>query len=138
MENFNEQNQNNQQQGYQQQGYQQQGYQQQGYQQQGYQQQGYQQQGYQQQGMPNQTPPPANNMVGAILVTILCCLPFGIAAIVNASRVESLWYAGNQQAAIDAAEKARKWVIAAIVSSLVFGALYFIFLLACGVAAEMF
>lgn len=127
MENYNEQNQNNQQQGYQQQSYQQPGYQQPGYQQQNYQQQGYQQ----------QTPPPANNMVGAILVTILCCLPFGIAAIVNASRVESLWYAGNHQAAIDAAEKARKWVIASIISSAVFGFLYFIFLLACGAAGAL-
>ena len=120
MENYNEQNQNNQPQGFQQ----------------GYQ-QNYQQQNYQQQGFSNQTPPPANNMVGAILVTILCCLPFGIAAIVNASRVESLWYAGNHQAAIDAADKARKWVIASIISSAVFGLLYFIFLLACGAAGAL-
>lgn len=125
MENYNEQNQNNQPQGFQQ-----------GYQQQGYQ-QNYQQQNYQQQGFSNQTPPPANNMVGAILVTILCCLPFGIAAIVNASRVESLWYAGNHQAAIDAADKARKWVIASIISSAVFGLFYFIFLLACGAAGAL-
>lgn len=119
MENFNEQNQNYQQQGFQQ----------------GFQQGA--QQNYQQQGFTNQTTPPANNMVGAILVTILCCLPFGIAAIVNASRVESLWYAGNHQAAIEAADKARKWVIASIISSAVFGLFYFIFLLACGAAGAL-
>ena len=119
MENFNEQNQNYQQQGFQQ----------------GFQQGA--QQNYQQQGFPNQTTPPANNMVGAILVTILCCLPFGIAAIVNASRVESLWYAGNHQAAIEAADKARKWVIVSIISSAVFGLFYFIFLLACGAAGAL-
>ena len=98
MENFNGQNQypNNQQ------GYQQQGYQQQGYQQQGYQQQTYQQPNY-------QTVPPSSHLVGAILATLFCCLPFGIPAIVYASKVESRWYAGDHQGAIEASNSARNW-----------------------------
>lgn len=128
------------QQGYQQQGYQQQGYQQQGYQQ-GYQQpqQGYQQNqyGYQQPGFNPQQgyqsgmqPPykPSSNLVWGILTTILCCLPFGIVSIVYASKVDSLWYAGNFDAAQDSAKKAGQWAMwAAIIGFLVIAA-YFVFI----------
>lgn len=60
-----------------------------------------------------QTPAPDSYMVWAILTTILCCLPFGIVAIVYASKVDGLWYSGNQVAALDAASKAKNWSIAA-------------------------
>lgn len=50
--------------------------------------------------------PPKNWLVESILVTIFCCLPFGIAGIVFASQVNSKWavgdYAGAQQASLDA------------------------------------
>lgn len=34
---------------------------------------------------------PDNNLVWGILVTILCCLPFGIVSIIKASSVDNLW-----------------------------------------------
>jgi len=37
----------------------------------------------------NNQKPPKSWLVESILVTLFCCLPFGIAGIVNASRVES-------------------------------------------------
>ena len=39
--------------------------------------------------------PPKNWLVESILVTVLCCLPFGIAGIVNASKVEVLFLSGD-------------------------------------------
>jgi len=61
-------------------------------------------------------PMPENYLVWAIVVTICCCWPFGIPAIINANKVSSLYgqgdYAGAQQASADA----KKWtIIAAIV-----------------------
>ena len=50
--------------------------------------------------------PPDNNLVWAIVSTILCCWPIGIFAIIKATNVNKLWaqgdYAGAQQAADDA------------------------------------
>lgn len=69
--------------------------------------------------------PPSNGLVGAILTTILCCVPFGIVAIVKAAQVNSLWYSGQAQAAHDAAESSRKWTIAGVVAGLIGGVIYF-------------
>lgn len=52
---------------------------------------------------------PDNNLVWAILVTILCCLPFGIVAIIKAASVDNLWAAGKYDEAIQASADARKW-----------------------------
>lgn len=57
------------------------------------------------------SPPPKTWMVESILVTILCCLPFGIAGIVNASQVESRYYAGNIEGAQRASIEAKKWTM---------------------------
>jgi hypothetical protein len=53
---------------------------------------------------------PKNWLVESILVTFLCCLPLGIVAIINATKVESLWIAGQRDAAIKASQEAGKWV----------------------------
>lgn len=60
----------------------------------------------------NPTPPPArpkNWLVESILVTILCCLPFGIAGIVYAAGVNSKYDAGQYDAALEASQQAGKW-----------------------------
>lgn len=110
----------------------------QGYQQsvQGYQQsvQGYQQpvQGYQQQfhayQQPQQRPiQPSSNMVLAILTTIFCCLPTGIYAIIQASKVDKLYMSGDYDEATKASSEAKKWSIIGIVLAVVGWILYFIF-----------
>ena len=53
--------------------------------------------------------PPKSWLVESILVTFFCCLPFGIAGIINASYVESRFYAGDIQGAVRASEEAGKW-----------------------------
>ncbi|MCW0482999.1 CD225/dispanin family protein [Gaoshiqia sediminis] len=62
--------------------------------------------------MENQTvnqKPPKTWLVESILVTILCCLPFGIVGIVNAAKVESRFYAGDIAGAERASSEAGKW-----------------------------
>ena len=83
---------------------------------------------------------PDNYLVWAILSTLLCCLPFGIVAIVKSSKVDTLWYAGNHGEAIQASNDAKKWSIISAVVGLVGGLLYVIFyviLVAIGVGAEL-
>jgi len=53
--------------------------------------------------------PPKTWLVESILVTLFCCLPFGIVGIVNASKVESQFNVGNYQAAEKASKEAAKW-----------------------------
>ncbi len=50
-----------------------------------------------------------NNLVQAILVTMCCCLPFGIVSIVYASQVDGFARSGDRVAAEDAADKAQSW-----------------------------
>lgn len=64
---------------------------------------------------------PPSNLVWAILVTIFCCLPFGIVAIVYAARVDGLARAGDMAGAWDASQKAKTWSIVSAAVGLVFG-----------------
>jgi hypothetical protein len=53
--------------------------------------------------------PPKNWLVESILVTIFCCLPFGIVGIVNASQVNAKYAAGDYDGAQRASNEAGKW-----------------------------
>lgn len=48
-------------------------------------------------------------LLPSILVTIFCCIPFGIVAIVYASGVNGKLQAGNYQGALAASNKAKLW-----------------------------
>lgn len=75
--------------------------------------------------MENQNQPkPSSNLVWAILSTILCCLPLGIVSIVYASKVDSLYSAGNYQAAVEASNNAKKYATISAVIGLSAGILY--------------
>ncbi len=82
----------------------------------------------------NNQKPPKTWLVESILVTLFCCLPFGIAGIVNASRVESRFYAGDIDGAKKASEAAKKWTIVSFIAGLAIGVIYLILLIA-GVAS---
>lgn len=60
-------------------------------------------------GQPPMGPKPPNYLVQSILVTIFCCLPFGIAAIVFASQVDSKWNMGDYQGAVNSSNQAKMW-----------------------------
>lgn len=72
-------------------------------------------------------------MAESILVTVFCCLPFGIAGIVFASKVSSLYAAGNYEAALQASKDAGKWtkigfivgLVVIVLYLLVYGAAFF-------------
>lgn len=81
--------------------------------------------------------PPKSWLVESILVTIFCCLPFGIVGIVNASRVESRYYAGDIEGAMRASQEAGKWTKVAFWLGLVVVILYVILAVA-GVATSLF
>ncbi len=53
--------------------------------------------------------PPKTWLVESILVTIFCCLPFGIIGIINATKVESKFFAGAVDEALQASKDAAKW-----------------------------
>lgn len=55
--------------------------------------------------------PPPNNLVWAILTTVLCCLPAGVVSIVFASQVNSKWATGDVAGAQKASANARTWAI---------------------------
>ena len=78
---------------------------------------------------PMQTKVISSGLVPAILVTLFCCLPFGIVSIVNATKVEKLWLMGNKEGARKASEDAKKWAIIGALTSVIVGFLYGIFLL---------
>lgn len=92
-----------------------------------------------QQGNPPQQPlneRPKTWLVESILATILCCLPFGIVGIINASKVDSLYAQGLYDESAKASANAKKWTIWAAVVGLIVGIIYGI-LLAVGVVAGL-
>lgn len=82
--------------------------------------------------MENQQPKPETNMVWAILCTLLCCLPLGIVAIVNASKVDGLYLAGNYEAAKQASDNAKKYSKYGAIIAVVGVILYFLFFAVVG------
>jgi len=73
-----------------------------------------------------------NHLALAILVTIFCCLPFGIPAIVFASQVNSKLAAGDVEGAKYSSRKAKNWCIASICCVL---AIFLIYVLAFVIGA---
>ena len=73
--------------------------------------------------------PPKNWLVESILVTSFCCLPLGIAGIINASKVEGLFLAGDIAGANKAAADAKKWTMYGLFAGLAVIVLYFLFIL---------
>jgi hypothetical protein len=66
----------------------------------------------------NQVP---NYLVQAILVTIFCCLPFGIVSIVFAAQVNGKVAAGDVAGAREVSNKARTWAWVSFWLGLVIG-----------------
>ena len=58
---------------------------------------------------------PSNWLWQSILVTIFCCLPFGIIGIVYAVKVDSLYYRGQYAESERFARKAKMWTLISLV-----------------------
>ena len=55
-----------------------------------------------------------NYLVFAILVTVFCCLPTGIAAIIYAAQVNTRLQAGDIAGAQQASKNAKMWVLISV------------------------
>lgn len=75
---------------------------------------------------------PKTWLAESILATIFCCLPFGIAGIVKASKVSSLYAQGLYAEAQNASDEAKKWCKVSLIVGLIVGVVY----LFIGVMAE--
>mgnify|MGYP001267594751 CR=1 FL=1 len=71
----------------------------------------------------------SSHLAFAVVVTVLCCVPAGIPAIVYASRVTPLAIAGEVEAAQNASAKAGMWCWIALVAGLAGGLLYLGFMI---------
>ena len=83
---------------------------------------------YQQYRQPTE-PKPDNWLVWAILCTVFCCLPFGIAGIVYAAQVDSLWNQGRFEESKNSAKKARLFTLIGIGICVAGVVLYLLFVL---------
>jgi hypothetical protein len=75
---------------------------------------------------------PDNNLVWAIVCTLLCCMPAGIVSIISATKVDSLWNAGQHSDAMKEAKKAKDWAIYGAIASLVLWVLYILVMMGSG------
>lgn len=71
--------------------------------------------------------PPPNYLVWAILSTVLCCLPLGIASIVFSTQVNSKWAMGDVAGALDSSAKAKKFAIWSAIAAAIGWVLYVVF-----------
>jgi hypothetical protein len=60
-----------------------------------------------------------NYLIHAIVVTLCCCLPLGIVALVFSSQVNNKLAAGDVAGAEESSRKAKTWVIVAFVCGIV-------------------
>jgi hypothetical protein len=58
---------------------------------------------------------PPNYLWQSIVVTVLCCLPFGIPAIIFSTKVKPAFQLGDYAGAADASKKAKMWCIIALI-----------------------
>ena len=86
-------------------------------------------------GGPGGAPPP-NHLVWAILSTLFCCLPLGIASIVFAAQVNSKYAAGDVAGAQESSKKARTFALWATIIGVVLGILYVLLVVVLGVAGS--
>jgi hypothetical protein len=78
------------------------------------------------QGGFGQGAPPNNNLVWAILSTVLCCLPLGVVAIVKSTQVSGLWAQGRFDDAQRAADDAKKFAMWGAIAGVVVAVIWVI------------
>ena len=80
----------------------------------------------------NGKPNVPNYLAQAILVTIFCCMPFGIPAIIFAAQVNSKLAYGDELGAREASRKAKTWCWVSFGVGLGIGLLWIVFYLILG------
>lgn len=67
---------------------------------------------------------PNSYLAWAVVMTVLCCLPAGVVAIIFSSQVNSKYYAGDYEGARQASERAQIWIIVSFVLGVMANTLY--------------
>lgn len=62
---------------------------------------------------------PETHLIGAVL-SVCCCLPTGIVALIHSGNVEKMWNNGDIDGARRESYKARRWVIISLISAGIF------------------
>ena len=86
-------------------------------------------------GQPPMGPPPQNNLVWAILSTLFCCLPLGVASIIFAAKVNGQWASGDYAGAQESARKAKQFAIWSAIAYAVLLVLAILWVVVMGAAA---
>lgn len=81
-------------------------------------------------GGPYRPNKPDNNMVWAVLTTLLCCLPFGTYSIIQASKVNGLYNSGKYDEAQRMADEAKKWACIGAVTGVLRNFIYYLLMMA--------
>jgi len=81
--------------------------------------------------------PPKTWLVESILVTLFCCLPFGVAGIINASKVEGRFNAGDVEEAERLSAQAGKWTKIGFWVGLIGIIIYVVAVFALGIGGAM-
>ncbi len=68
---------------------------------------------------------PKSYLLESILITMFCCMPFGVVGIVKASSVSSAYSTGNYEEAQRLSAEAAKWVKYGLLG----GAVYYFFVI---------
>ena len=87
-------------------------------------------------GGPAAAGPPDNKLVWSILVTLFCCLPFGIVAIIKSAEVNSKWSAGDVAGANQSAADAGKWIKWSVIAGVLVAVIYLVFVVLLGSLAS--
>ena len=65
---------------------------------------------------------------------MLCCLPLGIVAIINSSKVSGLWAAGRYAEAQKASQDAKKFAMWGAIIGVAVAVIYFVIAMATGMS----
>lgn len=79
-------------------------------------------------------PKPDNYLVWSILMTVFCCLPLGIVALIKSTAVDSAYASGNYELANQNSQEAKKWNIISLIVGGVGTLLYVIIFTALTIA----
>ena len=67
---------------------------------------------------------PPTYLVWAVIMTVICCLPAGVVAIIYSTQVSSKYYAGDMEGARRSSERAQIWIIVSFVVGVLVQSLY--------------
>ncbi len=79
-----------------------------------------------------------NYLPQAILVTLFCCLPFGIVAIVYAAQVNGKLQVGDYEGAVTASDNAKKWCWIGFIAGIAIAILSFLWFLILLIASSTY